>query len=165
LFFGGLRALYHFQGNFGSNDTIGYYRVILEGGKRITQMRTFVEALGGGPGSGKNIRMGIYTQTDPMDPTLSPNAKVAETAEKNLAGVSSEFVTEPLLANYTPPVTGWYWLAIACESAGITFRATGPYPAGFEAAQEESTTGTTLPATAASAELETAALYVGAVEG
>lgn len=162
--YGDLRALHHFQFNFAGNSTVGYYRVLLHGGQQISNMRTFVEALGGGPASGKNIRMGIYDQTDLMDDTLGPNAKVAETASTNLGGAAGTFVTAALTSPFTPPVTGWYWLALACQNAGVTFRGTGAYPAGFAKIREESTTNDNLPATAAGSELESAALYVAAVE-
>lgn len=162
--YGDLRAIHHFQFNFDGNDTVGYYRVLLHGGQQISNMRTFIESLGNGPASGKNIRMGIYAQDDPMDDTLAPNAKVAETASINLAGAAGTFVTGALVAPFTPPVTGWYWVALACENAGVTFRGTGAYPAGFAKIREEGTTNYDLPASAAGVELESAALYVAAVE-
>ena len=164
MFFGGKAALFDFQGNFDGADTIGYYRVVLQGGRKISNLRTFIEALGGG--QNKTIRMGLYSQDDPLDYSLGPNAKIAETASVDVSSAAGTFVTEPLLTPYTPPVTGWYWLALANRNAGTTFRATGPYPAGFMGSEvlEESTTGDSLPVNASGSPLETAALYVAAVE-
>ncbi|MHA2063658.1 MAG: hypothetical protein ACXABY_04660 [Candidatus Thorarchaeota archaeon] len=164
-FLGQNLLLYGLNGNFQSNDDICYARIRLPEGAVVTSMRTYVGALGGGPGSGKNIRMGIYDQSDIEDATLGPDSRVAQTALIPLAGLDMQYHTVALEGgDYTVPKTGWYWLALTSTSASTDFRSTNTAPAGFWPVQEESGSNGDLPTSASASAIETAVMYVAAVE-
>jgi hypothetical protein len=157
--------LYGLNGNFDSNNTICYARVRLPAGAIVASMRTYVGALGGGPAASKFIRMGIYDQTDPEDSTLGPNSRIAQTASISLVGGDMQYHTEALeVGDYVVPITGFYWLALISTHSSVDFRSTDNAPPGFWPVQEEDGSGGNLPATAAASAVETAVMYISAVE-
>lgn len=164
-FFGAARVAFGADFNFAINNRIGYYRVWLDASRQIGTMRTFVQTVPTAGGGGKALRMGIYAQDDPLDATLPPTSRVAQTASRVLSAADNgTFVDVALSSPYTPGVSGWYWLALVNTHASVTLRGTGSYPSGFMPIREETTTGDTLPATAAGSVLESPALYLAAVE-
>ncbi len=166
-FLGSNLLLYGAAGNFGSDSDIQYVRIRLSSADKVVSMRTWITDVPTAGGSPKTIRMGLYDQTDPVDPTLEPNARVAQTAAITITTADGlKFNTTALVAEYQVPVTGWYWVALISSHASVEFRATGVFPGVFVPIREESGTGDTLPATATPSTVETAAIYVaGVVEG
>ena len=162
-FFGQNIGLYGAQGNFGTNSDILYTRVRIPQGFTVIDMRTYIEDVPS-PGGAKTIRMGIYNQADPDDPSLGPGTRVAQTASISISGADDlSFKTAPLESNYAIPLTNWYWLALISTHAAVTFRGTSVAPANFWSSQEESGTSDTLPATASGANVESAIIYIAAV--
>jgi len=128
-----------------SAGTVFFLRLKISAGVVLANMRTFIDS--GGTAS-RNLRMGIYDQTDPADPTLGPNARVTQTDPDDTAGDSGTFKTMPLLGgDYTVPVTGFYWLAIVSDSTSLKFAVSAAVRANFLPVRQETSTGTTLPAT------------------
>ena len=145
----------HFLGNShfdyvgsGSIDQseIQYTKLWLLEGLVVDRMRVFVDA-GGTPA--RHVRCGVYDQTDAGAEGLDPNAKLAETAETDTDGFNGAYLEMSLLSAWTVPKTGYYWLAVVIDSPAVDIRASsGSVPANFIPVRRESTTGTTLPATA-----------------
>ena len=129
-----------------SAGEIQYTRIKLAQGTTLSGMRTFVANAAAGA---KNVRLGLYNQTDPTDESLVPNAKVRETAVVDVSGVTNTFFNPAFTAgNYVVPASGYYWVAIIQDSNSITYAtAPGIHP-GFLASRVQSGAGTTLPATA-----------------
>jgi len=125
-------------------SVIQYTRVWLTAGLEIESVRVFVD-LGGL--AGRHIRMGLYDQADPTSSDGEPNDKIAETAQVGTeAGL---YIDTPLSSSYTVTVSGYYWIAFVTDTVSVKFSITGTvYRADFAPRRAETTTGTTLPATA-----------------
>lgn len=148
-----------------SAGRVQYVRVRLAAGVTIKGMQTFV--VNAAPGAAKNIRFGIYSQTDPINATLGPNTKVRETAAVNVAGTTNSVVYQAFTAgNYVVPQTGYYWLAIVQDSASITYAvAPSIHPGFLNAAFESPGVTAVLPATSGvTTNPANALLYVAGVE-
>jgi len=146
-----------------SSGTVFYLRLKVSAGVVISDMRTFIDS---GGTVARELRMGLYAQTDPADPYGVPVTRVAQTANDDTAGDSGLFKTLPLLGgNYTIAVTGFYWLAVVSDSTSLKFAVTAAARADFLPVRQESGTGTTLPATTGTLTNPiSAVLYVAAVE-
>lgn len=132
---------------FMTAEEVQYTRVFLAKGAVLDRMRCFTGSITGGS---KTIRMGIYSQTSPLNSNGIPATRVAQTnavtAVENAANVVS------LTSAYTVPTSGYYWLAFVRSSGGGALnlqQTSSMFPASFLSAvvRYENTTGTTLPAT------------------
>jgi len=97
----------------------------------------------------RKVRVGLYSQADPRDFTLTPATKLRETAETSTANLDGTFV-RPLWSggDYTIPATGYYWIAVIQDSSAMKYATTPDvFRANFLPVRRESGTGTTLPAT------------------
>lgn len=159
VIFGGTRLLYSGTGSATSNE-IQYARVFLTAGLTYDRARVFVTS---GDNASRHIRLGLYTQTDPGDADGVPVTRVAQTAE---AGTILGYNTVSFSSPYTVSVTGYYWIAFVTDSNSVKFAITAStFPANFISTDRESTTGTTLPATASSLTNPSSAVaYVGVLE-
>jgi hypothetical protein len=144
-------------------STVFFLRLKISAGVVIANMRTFIDS--GGTAS-RNLRMGVYSQATPSDPNADPLTRVAQTAADDTAGDSGLFKTIPLEGgNYTIPETGFYWLALLADSTSIKFAVSSAVRANFLPVRQESSVGTTLPATTGVlANPVSAVLYLAAVE-
>jgi len=128
-----------------TSGLVFYIRLKLGAGLEIPNMRTFIDS--GGTGS-RDIRMGIYEQTDPTDPDGLPVTRAAQTLPVATNGQNGQFMTEPLIGgSYTVLTTGYYWLAIVTDSTSLKFAVCNVARADFLPVRREAGTGTVLPAT------------------
>ena len=99
----------------GPMDTgeVQYSRVRLASGYNIAKM-SYYQASGGA--AGRQVRMGVYTQTDAADENGVPNAKAVETAAFGTAGLDGQYVE--MAITYLVPADGYYWLAWVTDSSG-----------------------------------------------
>lgn len=128
------------------DEEIQYTRVLLNKGVTISSMRTAFTTF---VGADAFLRMGIYDQTDPTDPSLEPNAKVTETDLQTISGVGT--VDASLVAAYEVPTTGFYWLAWVLNTPGglKQVASSGSVPADLLPVRFEAGAGSAaLPATA-----------------
>ena len=125
-------------------STIQYTRVWLTAGLEIDYIRVFIDS--GGLAS-RYIRMGLYDQVDPLSTSGVPNTRVATTAR--VGTEVEEYIDAPLSSTYTVTITGYYWIAFVTDTVSVKFSITETvYRADFAPRRAETTTGTTLPATA-----------------
>jgi hypothetical protein len=143
---------------------VQYTKTFLTGGTIITAMRCYVDT---GGSASRFVRMGVYSQADPTNPSSVPATRVAQTNSEATTGADGAFFTKALTASYTVPVTGYYWVAfITNNAAALKFSVSpGVYRTGFLPVRRESSTGTTLPATVGTITNPSSALvYCSAVE-
>jgi hypothetical protein len=146
----------------GGNGEIQYTRIWLISGTVLTDMRCYIA--GGGTGS-REVRMGIYDQTDPLAVDGLPVNRVAQTNAVATAGANGSFFTQALTSSYTVAATGYYWVALIQSSAALSFVTTQSFEAGFLPVRREAGTGSTLPATAGTLTNPTSAvIYASGVE-
>lgn len=155
-----------------ADGEIQYTRLFLIAGMIIDQMMTFIA--GGGTGT-RFVRLGLYDQTDPQDPTLGPDARIAQTDSEDTLGDNDTFknmdLTDAvtggsgLATTWTVPVSGFYWLAVIQDSSVIDFAVTAvAYRVDFLPRREEDVgTGTTLPASVGAVTNPTSAVALVAV--
>jgi len=146
-----------------TSGTVFFLRLKISAGVVIANMRTFVDS--GGTVS-RAVRMGIYSQTDPADPTGVPVTRVAQTASTTTEADNGLFKTEPLSGgNYTILSTGFYWLAVVSDSTSLKFAVSAVARADFLPVRQEAGTGTVLPATTGTlTNPVSSVLYLAAVE-
>lgn len=135
---------YPFSGGYAKGE-IQYVRLSLVSGLVTAGGTTFVDS---GGSISRNIRIGLYDQTDPEDPTLGPNNRVVQTAQTVTTG--GGFIEADWLGgDYTVPTRGFYWLAIVNDSTTLKFAVTASIRANFIPVARE-TPGSTadLPTTA-----------------
>lgn len=123
---------------------IQYIRLPVVGGAVFRGMRTFLDS---GGSATRNIRFGLYDQTDPADPTLAPNARLVETPQMVTTG--DGFLSEDFIGgDYTIPTTGFYWLAIVGDSTVPKYSVSSSFRADFLPVRREDPGNTAdLPAT------------------
>jgi len=136
-----------------------YIRNWLNVGTVITKMEC-----GSVTGATANINMGIYNEASGN----VPNSRLAQTGTTAIgAGNSNTFVAVALSAPWTVPSSGYYWFAIICDSATPTFSATANVrgqPMINRAVLFQAGSTTVLPATASTANTNSAVPYLSAVE-
>lgn len=129
-----------------SSGNIQYIRLRITAGTVITLMRTYIT---GGNNNNREIRMGIYDQTDPLDPDLGPNNKLAQTASAGTGGLNNSFLELAFEGgDVTIPVTGYYWLAIVMDNNSLKIAVTASLRADFVPKRTEFTSNNALPSTA-----------------
>lgn len=127
-------------------EVIQYTRVFLNAGDTITGGECFI-ATGSG---GKNVRFGLYDQADPKNRSGVPATKVRETAQLTSSGFSGQYLSGSWTGgDYVVPATGFYWIAFVVNDAPDVLVTEVEYEAGYLPRREATTTGTTLPASAA----------------
>lgn len=145
-------------------EVVQYMQVVMVEGTVIDRMETFLST-----GTTDEIRMGIYSQSDPTDADGAPLTRVAQTGPRVMGGGDEgSFVIEALLSNFTVPSGGgFFWLAWIADGTNGKWGVTGLFPAGFAFRQEQSSTGSDLPVSASGLSAPgSAAIYVAArVEG
>jgi hypothetical protein len=146
-----------------TSGTVFYLRLKLSDGLVISHMRTFIDS---GGSASRNLRMGLYSQTDPASASGVPNTRVAQTASVSTGGDDGTFKTVVLDGgNYTIPSTGFYWVAIVSDSTSLKFAVSAVARADFLPVRQEAGTGTTLPATTGTlTNPVSSVLYLAAVE-
>lgn len=108
---------------------VTYIRIRISAGVAIASMRVFLDS---GGTAARNIRLGLYSQTDLSDASLPPSARVAQTAQVNLNGLDGSFITEALLGgNFLVPTTGFYWLALVVDNTSAKFAVSATHRANF----------------------------------
>jgi len=133
--------------SFGAASDIQYVRVFLVEDAEYDSFVVFVT----NRVASVDIRLGIYSQTDPSDIDLDPNSKVAETNVRTiLAADEGTFVEVALTSSYTVPTSGYYWFAMIYDGTpnSVSFATSETFPADYLPRREESGSGDTLPATA-----------------
>lgn len=143
---------------------VQYCQIYLSAATAITSMRTYIDS---GGATGRNVRMGIYSQTTPSDKNGVPVTRVAQTNSTTTNGTNGTFLTAALTSSYVVPISGYYWTAIVTDNASNLKLAVSPtvYRAGYLPVRRESGTGTNLPATAGTLTNPSSAIvYVAAVE-
>lgn len=133
--------------SFAAASDIQYVRVYLIKDEEYDSLIVFITSRV----SSADIRLGIYSQTDPGDIDLEPNSKVAETSVRTiLVADEGTFVEIALTSNYTVPASGYYWLAMIYDGTpnAVSFATSETFPANYLPRREESGSGNTLPATA-----------------
>lgn len=155
-------GFYRDRNNFDVASEVQYARVWLTQGRNIDRMRTFVDA---GGAVGRDVRMGIYGQTNPLNAAGVPRNRVAQTGPMTTGGADGTFLTGVLTAVYTVPLTGYYWVAIITNSVVVDWATTKDFPADFAPVRREAGVGVTLPPTAgALTNPRSAVAYCAAVE-
>jgi len=146
-----------------TSGTVFFLRLKLNAGLVVSDMRTFIDS--GGSGS-RELRMGLYTQTDPTSETGEPATRVRQTASVVTTGLSGTFHTEPFIGgNYTIATTGFYWVAIVSDSTSLKFAVSAVARSNFLPVRQESGSGTNLPATVGTLlNPVSSILYIAAVE-
>ncbi len=149
------------KGSWDKASQIQYVRVFLAAGVEITSCEIFQ-----GKGSGSNIRIGIYSQSDPGEgdhrqAAGQPQTRVAQTAATTLVvGNDLSFVSIALSSSYTVPTTGYYWIAMISTLTGLEVPTTQNMVYGqFVPRYTEQGSGTTLPSSAGT--LATSAKGIG----
>jgi hypothetical protein len=145
----------HFLGtllDYGASGgvTVGevqYTQIYLSAATVITKMRVYIDA---GGNTGRNVRLGIYSQTDPTNKNGLPVTRVAQTGSTTTNGANGTFLSPLLLVSYSVPTSGYYWVAFVTDnSASLKFSVTPTvYRAGFLPLRRETGSGVNLPATA-----------------
>jgi hypothetical protein len=138
------------KGGATSAGLIYYIQVFINKDTVIDQFETFIDS---GATAARNMRMGLYDQSDPADHTDIPQNRVAQTASIVLDLADNGLYKTVNLdggGTYTVPTTGYYWLAFIADNTNVKFAVSDPFVAAFLPHRHESGTGTTLPATAGS---------------
>lgn len=143
---------YHATGGV-SASVIQYTRVWMQAGIILDRMANFVFT---GANGTRDLRMGVYEQADPLDETLLPTNRVAQT--NILAPVANgkqfpQLTTAPTGGSGAPttyaiPVTGYYWTAHITDETALSFAVSSIYPVGLVPALFEAGIGNVLPAVA-----------------
>lgn len=108
---------------------VTYVRIKISAGVEIASMRVFLDS-GGAPS--RNIRLGLYSQTDPLDASLLPSVRIEQTAQISLNGLDGTFITGALLGgNFLVPTTGFYWLALVVDNTSAKFAVSATHRANF----------------------------------
>jgi len=143
--------------------TVFFLRLKLSAGLVLGSMRAFIDS--GGTAS-REVRMGIYSQTDPTDPDGVPVTRIDQTISFATNGLNGLFHTEPFIGgDYTIATTGFYWLAVVSDSTSVKFAVSAVARADFLPIRQEAGSGTTLPATTGTLSNPVSSiLYLAAVE-
>ncbi len=150
------------QGSPQAAFEVQYTRVWLVAGTDLVTMRTFIT---GGANGARRIRMGVYDQADPTDPTDVPQNLVADTGNNTPPAAFTGKRDVTLSALYTVPASGWYWLALQVESGALVFLLSDTWRADSAPRREENPGSLGLPAGAgATTSPQSAALYCAAME-
>jgi hypothetical protein len=149
LYLGHLMS-YPNKGASTSASLIYYVQVYISADTVIESMETFIDS---GATAARNLRMGMYDQSDPTDFEGAPNNRVAQTANVVLALADNGlYKLVPLDGGgtYTIPTSGYYWVALITDNTNVKFAVSDAFVAAFLPHRHESGAGTTLPATAGS---------------
>jgi hypothetical protein len=131
------------QIGFADVDEVQYSRVRMVGGKVVAKM-IYYQSTGGDPG--RQVRLGIYEQNDPVDESGLPYNKVAETAATPTNGLDGQYVELALTATFIAPAEGYYWLAFLADSTDLMVGTSEMYGPDFLPIRRGPTTGIALPA-------------------
>ena len=154
---------YPFSAGMGKGEII-YVRIAMAAGVELASMRCFLDS---GGTAARNIRMGLYSQTDPLDGLLEPLTKVGETALVNTNGLDGTFITSALIGGtFTIPTAGFYWLALVVDNTSNKFAGSATHRANFLNVRHEDPGNTAdLPTTTGTLSNPIAAVpYLAAVE-
>lgn len=129
-----------------SAGVIQYTQVRLVEDQSFNELGTFITAGGNGT---REIKFGIYDQADPSDFEGVPRDRVAQTIEAAPANNNEYFIQLIDGGSFVVPTTGFYWLALIQDNAGLKINVTeGTYFLNYVPQYFETSTGTTLPLTA-----------------
>ena len=129
-----------------SAGDVQYLRLRLQIDQIVTGSRTFFDT---GTSPARNVRMGLYDQADPEDPTGVPVNRLRQTASlvSSVYGDGAFAEASWVGGNYVVPITGYYWIAIVQDSASLKIPVSAVMRADFLPVYREASAGTTLPAT------------------
>ena len=160
---------YHATGTV-TASRIQYARVWLEKDIIFNRMVTYVSA---GANGTRDLRLGIFDQTNPLLDTLGPNARVAQTnlIVPTINGRQVAQLTNAVTGGSGTPTTwvvparGYYWTAFITDETALQFAISDIYPSALVPVLFEAGAGTTLPATSVTALSATSSVvYVAAKE-
>ena len=145
IFLGNSLLFYMSESIFGPASEIQYTQVFLRAGDTFTSMRTKLVRNGS---ASRNIRWGLYDQSDLTDINGVPQTRLAQTNQIDTNVANNTFITEALTASLFINTSGFYWIAFICDATQPVFKSTVTAEAGDQQVVYESSTGTTLPASA-----------------
>lgn len=144
LYFLGSVLDYSIAGGLPSGE-VQYSRVFLLAGLVITSVEVFVDS---GGTANRNLRVGIYDQASPSLETGLPRDRLAQSNSTPTGATDGTYFTINLTSPLAIPQTGFYWLAVASDSASLKLIVTGTvYRENYPPTRRQTVTGTTLPAT------------------
>lgn len=145
LFFLGSILDYSIEGGQTAGE-IQYARSFLLAGLTISAIQVFI---GSGGTVSRELRVGLYNQTDPEDIFGIPVTRVAQSLSTTTETANGTFFEVPFTSPYLVTVSGYYWIAVISDSASLKFVVTPTvYRENYPPVRREVSTGTTLPATA-----------------
>jgi len=145
-----------------TSGEIQYIRIWLQSQTVYSSIRCFIDS---GGTAGRSVRCALYNQATPLNKNGIPNTRVAVTNPSLTTTDNGLFKTLPLTANYTVPVTGYYWIALVANSASLKFAVSVTFRASYLPVRRESGSGTNLPTTAGTLSNPVSSLiYVSVVE-
>lgn len=159
-----LGTLFDYPNSAGATSgQVQYSRLWLAGGLELDRMRCFVDS---GGTVARNVRFGLYDQVDPEDIDGIPNNLIKSTVASSTAADNGTFKTLMFTGgSITIPSTGYYWLATIQDSASLQLAVSDVMRANYMPVFRESSTGTTLPATAGSlSNPVSSVIYIAIVE-
>jgi len=159
----GFECDYSGSGSPQAANEVQYVRVWITDTMTITAMRARIF---NGANGVRQIRMGIYNQATPTSNTGTPNTRVAQTAADTPPSGFTGARDVTLTASYSPPTTGWHWLALQADNARMSFiLSEGVYRVNQSPRREENPGVFGLPATAgATTQPQSAVIYSTALE-
>lgn len=140
------------EGNAGD---IQYSRIWLVAGTVIDRLEFFLDSQGN---ANREVRCGIYSQTDPLDEASNPITRVAQTNSVPTGpGLNGSFIQVWLTdaptggsgtnTAWTVQDTGWHWIAFIADNTVAKYAVSATFRANYLPVRRESGTGTTLPVT------------------